>query len=178
MVSRVAKNPVVIPKGVEVNIQGKLVTIKGKLGELKQDIHPLVDVMQQDGAIVVAPNNSEIQANALAGTARALLKNMVQGVTEGFECKLTLVGVGYRAKAQGKSLNLAVGFSHPVDLTMPEGVSVDTPTQTEIVLKGANKQVVMQAAANIRAVRSPEPYKGKGIRYADEQITLKEAKKK
>jgi len=178
MVSRVAKNPVVLPKNVEVKISGKLITVKGKQGELKQQVHTLVDVMQQEGMIVVAPTNSGLESNALAGTTRALIKNMVHGVSEGFERKLVLVGVGYRAKAQGKMLNLAVGFSHPVDITMPEGVTVETPSQTDIILKGSDKQVVNQVAANIRAVRPPEPYKGKGIRYSDEQITLKEAKKK
>lgn len=178
MVSRVAKNPVEIPKGVEVKIDGKVVTIKGKNGQLKQTVHKLVSVTQNDTEIVVAPMNSELASNALAGTTRALMKNMVHGVNTGFERKLVLVGVGYRAKAQGNMLNLTVGYSHPVDIEMPEGITVETPTQTEILLKGADKQAICQIAANIRAVRPPEPYKGKGIRYSDETITLKEAKKK
>lgn len=178
MVSRVAKNPVILPKGVEVKMGDRLVAIKGKYGELKQVIHPSVGVSQVDDSLVVAPLDSETASNALAGTMRALMKNMVQGVSEGFERKLVLIGVGYRAKAQGKSLNLIVGYSHPVDIEMPEGVTVETPTQTEITLKGSDKQLVNQVAANIRSVRSPEPYKGKGIRYSNEVIILKEAKKK
>ena len=178
MVSRVAKNPVHLPKGVEVKINGKQLSVKGKKGELHHHVHDLVDLIEQDGALVVSANQSDNKSNALAGTTRALVNNMVIGVNDGFEKKLVLVGVGYRAKAQGTMLNLAVGFSHPVDMQMPEGVSVETPTQTEILLKGANKQLVNQVAANIRAVRAPEPYKGKGIRYVDEVIILKEAKKK
>ena len=178
MVSRVAKNPIEIPSGVELKVTDRLVTIKGKLGELHQEIHPVVTIIQQENSIQLAPANTETEPNAMAGTMSALVRNMVKGVSEGFERKLTLVGVGYRAKAQGKTLNLSVGFSHPVNIDMPEGVSVETPSQTEIVLKGADKQKVSQLAANIRQVRPPEPYKGKGIRYENERISLKEAKKK
>lgn len=178
MVSRVAKNPVPVPKGVEIQVKNNVITVKGKNGELKQTLHRLISLTHQDALITIRPVNDAIESNALAGTCRALVQNMVRGVNEGFERKLILVGVGYRAKAQGKSLNLAVGYSHPVDLEMPEGITVDTPTQTEIILKGADKQAVCQMAANIRAIRPPEPYKGKGIRYSDEIIKLKEAKKK
>jgi len=178
MVSRVAKNPVDVPVGVEVTLAGQDLTVKGKNGSLKQTIHDLVSVTFGDNQLKLAAANMEQQSTALAGTMRALVQNMVHGVATGFERKLTLVGVGYRAKAQGKSLNLTVGFSHPVDVDMPEGVSVETPSNTEIILKGADKQKVMQIAANIRAIRPPEPYKGKGIRYADEKISLKEGKKK
>jgi large subunit ribosomal protein L6 len=178
MVSRVAKHPIHIPSGVEVRLDGRLVSIKGKLGALKQEINDNVKVTFADNTLSFAPANDALQSNALAGTSRALVNNMVKGVTEGFSCKLVLVGVGYRAKAQGKVLNLTVGMSHPVNVTMPEGVTVDTPTQTEIILKGADKAVVQQVAANIRDIRPPEPYKGKGIRYENERIVLKEAKKK
>ncbi|OGO90892.1 MAG: 50S ribosomal protein L6 [Coxiella sp. RIFCSPHIGHO2_12_FULL_42_15] len=178
MVSRVAKNPIEVPKGVDIKISDNRITVKGKNGELKQNLPRLIAMTHQDSKITVRPVDDEIKSNALAGTLRALVQNMVRGVTDGFERKLVLVGVGYRAKAQGKKLNLAVGFSHPVDLEMPEGITVDTPSQTEIILKGADKQALCQMAANIRAIRPPEPYKGKGIRYADETIRLKEAKKK
>ncbi len=178
MVSRLAKNPVDIPSGVSVSINDQGIAVKGKNGELKQFIHPAVSVAHSDQQLLVSPKNGESASNALAGTLRALISNMVHGVNEGFERKLTMVGVGYRAKAQGKSLNISAGFSHPVDLVMPEGISVETPSQTEIVVKGADKQAVCQMAANIRAVRPPEPYKGKGIRYADERVILKEKKKK
>jgi len=178
MVSRVANNPVDIPTGVEVNIQGSDVTVKGAKTQLVQVVHPLVSIKQDEGQLVFAPTNSSIEANALAGTMRSLINNMVIGVTDGFTKKLILKGVGYRAKAQGAALNLTVGLSHPVNISMPEGVTVETPSNTEIVLKGANKQKVSQVAANIRAVRPPEPYKGKGIRYENEQIIMKEGKKK
>ncbi len=178
MVSRVAKSPVEVPKGVDIKLTPELITVKGKLGELTHNIHALVTVSQEDSAITFAPANGETKANALAGTTRALINNMVKGVSEGFERKLLLVGVGYRAKAQGKTLNLSLGFSHPVDVTMPEGVTAETPSQTEIVLKGADKQQVCQVAANIRALRPPEPYKGKGVRYHDERVIQKEGKKK
>ena len=178
MASRVAKNPVIIPAGVEVKLIDQDLSVKGKHGVLHQTLPKLVSVVHQDNEIKVAPLDSGISSNALAGTMRALISNMVTGVTEGFERKLLLVGVGYRAKAQGKALNLAVGFSHPVDIEMPEGVTVETPSNTEITLKGADKQKVSQVAANIRAVRPPEPYKGKGIRYVNEKISLKEGKKK
>jgi large subunit ribosomal protein L6 len=178
MVSRVAKSPVEVPKGVDVKLTPELITVKGKLGELTHNIHALVNVTQAESLISFAPVNGDTQANALAGTTRALINNMVKGVSEGFERKLVLVGVGYRAKAQGKVLNLSLGFSHPVDVTMPEGVTAETPAQTEIVLKGADKQQVCQMAANIRALRPPEPYKGKGVRYHDERVIQKEGKKK
>ena len=178
MVSRVGKSPVEVPQGVEVKFEGITVTIKGKNGELKQDVHPLVSFLHEDSQIKFAPNDTSHEANALSGTMRALINNMVQGVTDGFERKLELKGVGYRAKASGKVLDLSVGFSHPVKMEMPAGVEVKTPTQTEIVLTSADKQLVSQVAANIRRIRPPEPYKGKGIRYAGEHISLKEGKKK
>ncbi len=178
MVSRLAKNPIDIPSGVKIDLNAQAIVIKGSKGELTQAIHPAVAVAQNDQQLLVSPKDSEKASNALAGTFRALISNMVHGVSEGFERKLTMVGVGYRAKAQGKNLNLTAGFSHPVDMAMPEGIVVETPSQTEIVLKGADKQAVCQMAANIRAVRPPEPYKGKGIRYADERVILKEKKKK
>lgn len=178
MSSRVAKNPVTIPSGVDVKIQGSLLTVKGKNGELKHTIHSAVSVSEKEGAVHVAALKKTNEANALSGTTRALINNMVHGVSVGFERALKLVGVGYRAKASGKTLNLGVGFSHPVDLVMPEGVTVETPSQVDIILKGADKQKVAQVAANIRAIRPPEPYKGKGIRYVNERIILKEVKKK
>lgn len=178
MVSRVSKNPVEVPQGVDVKHQGAMLTIKGKGGELEQTIHPLVKVNFEDNLLKVEPTNNSQEANALAGTMRALLSNMVVGVTEGFQRKLELRGVGYRAKASGKVLDLTLGFSHPVKVEMPEGVVVETPTQTEVVLKSANRQLVSQIAANIRNIRPPEPYKGKGVRYAGEHIALKEGKKK
>jgi large subunit ribosomal protein L6 len=178
MVSRLAKNPIEIPSGVEVSIANALISVKGKNGQLQQAIHDAVSITQNDKQLLVSPNNGARESNALAGTFHALVNNMVQGVSQGFERKLTMVGVGYRAKAQGKKLNVSAGFSHPVDVEMPEGVAVETPSQTEIVLKGADKQAVNQVAANLRAIRPPEPYKGKGIRYADERVILKEKKKK
>lgn len=178
MVSRVAKNPVTVPQGVEISIQKKTLKVKGKKGELTQDIHPLVTLQHENDELKLSPNDSSIEANALAGTMRALVNNMVVGVTNGFERKLEMRGVGYRAKAAGKVLDLTVGFSHPVKMEMPAGVEVQTPSQTEIVLTSADKQLVAQIAANIRKIRPPEPYKGKGIRYVGEQIILKEGKKK
>lgn len=178
MASRVAKNPVVVTAGVDVKLNGQSLTVKGKLGELHRDIHPLVKISVAENLIKFDTNEDSAAAIALAGTMRALTHNMVHGVSQGFERKLVLIGVGYRAKASGKMLNLTVGFSHPVDMEMPAGVTVDTPSPTEIVLKGADKQLVSQIAANIRDVRPPEPYKGKGIRYVDEQVSLKEVKKK
>ena len=176
--SRIAKNPVTLPSGVEYKLTGQALSVKGKNGELNWTVHPDVTITEVDGALQLSPANDSKQANALAGTTRALVNNMVIGVSEGFEKKLTMVGVGYRAKAQGKKLDLSVGFSHPVVMEMPEGVSVETPSATEIVLKGADKQRVSQIAANIRAIRPPEPYKGKGIRYTGEHIVMKEGKKK
>ena len=175
--SRVANNPITIPSGVEVNIAGQNVTVKGGKGSLSHEIHPAVEISREDNVLKFSPKAME-NADALAGTTRALLNNMVTGVSEGFEKKLQLVGVGYRAQAQGNVLNLTLGFSHPVAFKVPEGITVETPSQTEVVVKGTDKQVVGQVAANIRAYRPPEPYKGKGIKYADEQIVRKEAKKK
>jgi len=175
--SRIANNPVTIPSGVDVNIVGSLITIKGGKGELSHDVHPLVKVEQEDSVIKTTVNNNSKTANALSGTTRALIQNIVTGVTEGFERKLEIVGVGYRAAVSGKVLNLTLGFSHPVAFSIPEGISIETPSQTEVVIKGIDKQQVGQVAANIRAFRPPEPYKGKGVRYSDERIVRKEAKK-
>ncbi|MGD8592001.1 MAG: 50S ribosomal protein L6 [Gammaproteobacteria bacterium] len=175
--SRVANNPITIPSGVEVNIAGQNVTVKGGKGSLSHEIHPAVEISREDNVLKFSPTSMD-NSDALAGTTRALLNNMVTGVSEGFEKKLQLVGVGYRAQAQGNVLNLTLGFSHPVAFKVPEGITVETPSQTEVVVKGTDKQVVGQVAANIRAYRPPEPYKGKGIKYADEQIVRKEAKKK
>jgi len=176
--SRVANNPVEIPKGVEITLSGQTVKVKGSKGEMVHETHPLVEVSQEESVLKFVPRNSESSANALAGTTRALVNNMVTGVSQGFEKKLQLIGVGYRAQAQGNKLNLALGFSHPVDFEVPAGVTVETPSQTEVVVKGIDKQQVGQVAANIRAYRPPEPYKGKGVRYADEHVVRKEAKKK
>jgi large subunit ribosomal protein L6 len=175
--SRVANNPITIPSGVEVNIAGQNVTVKGGKGSLSHEIHPAVEISREDNVLKFSPKAMD-NADALAGTTRALLNNMVTGVSQGFEKKLQLVGVGYRAQAQGNVLNLTLGFSHPVAFKVPEGITIETPSQTEVVVKGTDKQVVGQVAANIRAYRPPEPYKGKGIKYADEQIVRKEAKKK
>ena len=176
--SRVANNPVQIPAGVEIKIDGQAVNVKGAKGELAHEVHSSVEIKQEDGVLTFAPRNGGKEANALAGTTRALLNNMVVGVTQGFEKKLTLVGVGYRAQAQGKTLNLSLGFSHPVEFAIPDGVTIETPSQTEVVVKGIDKQQIGQVAANIRAFRPPEPYKGKGVRYSDEHVVRKEAKKK
>lgn len=176
--SRVAKAPVSVASGVTVTINGQDIEVKGSKGTLKHTLHPLVAAEQKDGVVTVKPVNEEKQSWAHAGTARALINNMVVGVSEGFEKKLTLIGVGYRAQAKGKSLDLSLGFSHPVVYQLPEGVTAETPSATEIVLKGFDKQVIGQAAAEIRAFRPPEPYKGKGVRYADEHVIRKEAKKK
>jgi large subunit ribosomal protein L6 len=176
--SRIAKNPVALPAGVQVEIDALGVTVKGPLGALRQHINAAVVVQQDGNAIRCKSAEGAANGSAHAGTARALISNMVIGVTAGFQRKLTLVGVGYRAQAQGSKLNLALGFSHPVVHEMPEGIKVETPTQTEILIKGADKQQVGQVAAEIRAYRAPEPYKGKGVRYADEKVILKETKKK
>lgn len=176
--SRVAKNPIEIPKGVECSIAGQAVAVKGGKGRLELQVHSSVEVSQQDGRILVSARDGSTSADALAGTMRQLVNNMVIGVSSGFERKLQLNGVGYRAKSTGNTLNLTLGFSHPVDYELPAGVSVETPSQTEIVVKGADKQLVGQVAAEIRAFRPPEPYKGKGVRYADEQVRRKETKKK
>ncbi|MAH06585.1 MAG: 50S ribosomal protein L6 [Thalassolituus maritimus] len=176
--SRVAKAPVAIPAGVEVKLADDKITIKGKQGQLELDVHASVAISQEENELKFAPKSADKQANALAGTFRSLVNNMVTGVSVGFEKKLILQGVGYRAKAAGNTLNLSLGFSHPVDYALPEGVTAETPSQTEVVIKGIDKQQVGQVAAEIRGYRPPEPYKGKGVRYADENVRRKEAKKK
>ena len=176
--SRVAKAPVAIPAGVTVTLSGQDIKVKGPVGELSRTIHSDVVVSQEENNLVTNIVADVKGAWAQAGTTRALINNMIEGVSKGFEKKLVLNGVGYRAKAAGKNLNLSLGFSHPVDHAIPEGITVETPSQTEITLKGADKQLVGQTAANIRAYRKPEPYKGKGIRYSDEHVRRKEAKKK
>ena len=176
--SRIAKSPVEIPAGVDVSIRGPKVSIKGPKGQLECEIHPSVELVQDGSVLNFSARNADKKSVALAGTMRSLTNNMVVGVSQGFEKKLTLIGVGYRAQAQGNTLNLTLGFSHPVNYKVPEGVTVETPSQTEVVVKGSDKQKVGQVAAEIRAYRSPEPYKGKGVRYADEYVAMKEAKKK
>jgi len=176
--SRVGKSPVEIPEKVEVKISIDEISVKGPLGTLVQHITPNVKVEKIENFLEIKVNDNSRQANALSGTLRSLVANMVQGVSRGFEKKLTLVGVGYRAQAQGDKLNLTLGFSHPVVHQKPVGVSAETPTQTEIIIKGADRQKVGQVAADVRSYRPPEPYKGKGVRYADERIVLKETKKK
>jgi large subunit ribosomal protein L6 len=176
--SRIANNPVDIPSGVEITLSNETIKVKGPKGELSQDAHPFVAINKDDATLKFSATSSEKAANAMAGTMRALVNNMVTGVSQGFEKKLTLVGVGYRAQAQGKKLNLSLGFSHPVEHEIPEGVTVETPSQTEVVVAGIDKQKVGQVAADIRAYRPPEPYKGKGVRYTDEYVVRKEAKKK
>jgi large subunit ribosomal protein L6 len=167
-----------VPKGVEINLAAASVSVKGPLGTLVQPIAPNVRVKKDGDALVVETADGSNEANAMSGTLRAILANMMTGVTKGFERKLALVGVGYRAQAQGDKLNLTLGFSHPVVHQMPKGVKVETPTQTEILIKGTDKHLVGQVAATVRAVRPPEPYKGKGVRYADETVIIKETKKK
>ena len=176
--SRVGKMPVSVPAGVDVAIKQGQINVKGTLGALALTQNVLVNITHDDGKLSFAPANDSREANAMSGTMRQLVNNMVVGVTKGFEKKLNLVGVGFKAAAQGSKLNLAVGYSHPVDFVMPAGITVATPTPTEIVIKGSDRQRVGQIAAEVRAVRPPEPYKGKGIRYADEKITIKETKKK
>ncbi|MBL0425432.1 50S ribosomal protein L6 [Ramlibacter alkalitolerans] len=176
--SRVGKMPVAVPQGVDVAIKEDQISVKGAGGTLQLATNRLVKVNNEAGKLTFVPADESREANAMSGTMRQLVNNMVQGVTKGFEKKLTLVGVGYRAAAQGNKLNLQVGYSHPVNIEMPAGITVATATPTEIVVKGADRQRVGQLAAEIRAVRPPEPYKGKGIRYADEKITIKETKKK
>ena len=176
--SRIGKKPVVVPNGVEVTVGAVELSVKGPLGTLKQPLSRNVAVKRDGANVVLEAVGESTQADAMSGTLRALLANMVQGVTKGFERKLNLVGVGYRAQAQGDKLNLTLGFSHPVVHYMPKGVKVETPTQTEILVKGIDKQQVGQVAAEIRRYRPPEPYKGKGVRYANEKIVLKETKKK
>ncbi|WP_299596289.1 50S ribosomal protein L6 [uncultured Microbulbifer sp.] len=176
--SRVANDPVQVPAGVSIDLKGQDIAVKGGNGNLNFNVHSDVEVKQEENQLKFAARNGSKQARALAGTTRALVNNMVVGVSQGFEKKLQLNGVGYRAKASGKTVNLTLGFSHPIDYALPEGVTAETPSQTEIVLKSSDKQLLGQVAAEIRAFRPPEPYKGKGVRYADERVYRKEAKKK
>lgn len=176
--SRIGKMPITVPKGAEVKIAPDLITVKGPLGTLSQALGAKAVVAQEGDQLLVKPADESTEANAMSGTLRALVANMVTGVTKGFERKLNLVGVGFRAQAQGSALNLSLGFSHPVVHQLPDGVKAETPTQTEIVLKSTDKQKVGQVAAEIRAYRPPEPYKGKGVRYTGEVVALKEVKKK
>jgi len=176
--SRIANQPVPVPSAVDITENGQQVTVKGPKGTLEHTIHGLVEMTRDGDDLMVKARDESKAANALAGTTRAILNNLVIGASEGFEKKLELVGVGYRAQSKGKVLNLTLGFSHPVDYKLPEGVTAETPSQTEIVIKGCDKQKVGQVAAEIRAHRPPEPYKGKGVRYADEHVVRKEAKKK
>jgi large subunit ribosomal protein L6 len=176
--SRIAKAPIEIPSGVEVKVAGQNVSIKGSKGAFNYAVHQEVTVTQEGNALKVGLSSSKSKDYSMAGTMRSLLSNMVQGVSQGFERKLELVGVGYRAKAQGAKLNLTLGFSHPVEYAIPAGITVETPSQTEILVKGIDRQQVGQVAADIRAYRPPEPYKGKGVKYSDERIVRKEAKKK
>lgn len=176
--SRVGKMPIAVPQGVDVQITADQITVKGALGTLSRPQSELARVANDAGVLKVTPADETAAANAMSGTVRALVANMVNGVSKGFEKKLTLVGVGFRAQAQGQKLNLQIGFSHPVVKDMPAGIKVETPSQTEILIKGVDRQVVGQIAAEVRAFRPPEPYKGKGIRYADERVVLKETKKK
>ena len=176
--SRVGKMPVAVPQGVEVALTADQISVKGAQGALVRPVLPLCKVASENGQINFAPADESAEANAMSGTMRALVANMVTGVSKGFERKLNLVGVGFRAQAQGQKLNLQIGFSHPVVKEMPAGIKVECPTQTEILIKGADRQVVGQLAAEVRAFRPPEPYKGKGIRYSDEKVTIKETKKK
>jgi large subunit ribosomal protein L6 len=176
--SRVGKMPIALPAGVQVAISELNILIKGPLGELSQALNGLVSVMNENNSLKFKPANESAEANAMTGTLRALVNNMVNGVTKGFEKKLTLVGVGFKAQAQGDKLNLSLGFSHPINHVMPKGVKCETPTPTEIIIKGIDCQKVGQVAAEVRRYREPEPYKGKGVRYADEKVVLKETKKK
>ena len=175
--SRIANSPIAVPQGVEVGVNGQTVEIKGNKGVLLHDLHALVGIKVADGEIKISAREESKQATAQAGTARAVLSNMVTGVSAGFERKLQIIGVGYRAEVKGKTLNLSLGFSHPVEYPIPDDISVETPSQTELVIKGINKQRVGQVASEIRAYRPPEPYKGKGVRYFDEYVLRKEAKK-
>ncbi|HEV2609659.1 MAG TPA: 50S ribosomal protein L6 [Noviherbaspirillum sp.] len=176
--SRVGKMPIELPKGAEATIAAEQIVVKGPLGQLTLALTGQVAVKNENGVLSFAPADESREANAMTGTVRALVNNMVNGVTKGFEKKLSLVGVGFRAQAQGEKLNLSLGFSHPIVHLMPPGVKCETPSQTEILIKGVDRQQVGQVAAEVRAYRSPEPYKGKGVRYADEVVTLKETKKK
>ncbi len=176
--SRVGKMPLPLPTGVDVSVTAEQIRVKGSLGTLVRPVNALVTIKNDAGKLMFAPANDSVEADAMSGTMRALVANMVNGVSKGFEKKLSLVGVGYRAAAVGSKLNLQIGFSHPVAKDMPEGVTVACPTQTEIVIKGSDRQVVGQIAAEVRAIRPPEPYKGKGIRYVGEKVVIKETKKK
>ena len=176
--SRIANSPVAIPSGVEVNISGQELSVKGSKGNLSMTVHELVEVEQGDGELQFKATDSTKKSHALSGTFRSLVSNMVVGVSEGFQKELQLIGVGYRAQAQGKKLNLSLGFSHPVEYEAPEGIEIETPSQTQVIVKGIDKQLVGQVSAEIRAYRPPEPYKGKGVRYVDEYVKRKEAKKK
>ncbi len=176
--SRVANNPITIPSGIEVILDGKVITLKSSKATLKERIHNAVEIVKEGNMLRIKPRGNIENADAIAGTTRVLLNNNIIGLTKGFEKKLVLMGVGYRAQVQGKKLNLALGFSHPVNYQIPDGINIDTPSQTEITIKGINKNLVGQVAAEIRAFRPPEPYKGKGVRYVDEEIILKEGKKK
>ncbi|CAG1019792.1 50S ribosomal protein L6 [Burkholderiaceae bacterium] len=176
--SRVGKMPITVPQGVDVSINADKISVKGPMGTLTRQVNSLVAVKNDGGTLTFVPTGESVAADAMSGTMRALVSNMVNGVSKGFEKKLNLVGVGFRAQAQGQKLNLQIGFSHPVAKDMPAGITVTTPTPTEILIKGADRQVVGQLAAEVRAIRPPEPYKGKGIRYSDEKVSLKETKKK
>jgi len=176
--SRIANYPVNLPKGVETSVANGMFSVKGSKGVLHMPLHDQVDIVNEDQQLKMSTKSKEKKTVALAGTYRALINNMVIGVSEGFERKLALTGVGYRANAQGKQLNLVLGYSHPIEYQLPEGVTAETPSQTEIIIRGVDKQLVGQVAAEIRKFRPPEPYKGKGVRYADEQVYRKEAKKK
>lgn len=176
--SRIAKNPVEVPGGTEITISGGLISAKGPNGELSLNKHELVSVDLEDGFLKISANDGSKKSRSMSGTTRALLANLVTGVSTGFEKKLTIIGVGYRAQVQGKNLNLTLGFSHPVVHAIPDGITIEAPSQTELVIKGADKQKVGQVAAEIRAYRPPEPYKGKGVRYTDEYVVRKQAKKK
>jgi large subunit ribosomal protein L6 len=176
--SRIAKAPIAVPSGVDVKVSGQDITVKGSKGTLQLAAHPYVKIAQDDNQIKVEPISDEKKHWAMAGTFRSLVNNMVTGVSTGFDRKLQLVGVGYRAQAKGKVLNLSLGFSHPIDYAVPEGITIETPSPTEIVVSGSDKQKVGQVAAEIRSYRPPEPYKGKGVRYSDEIVVRKEAKKK
>lgn len=176
--SRVAKSPITLPKGVEAKVDGQKLAVKGTKGAMEFEVNPLVELVVEGDVLSVRPREESPKGWSQAGTARAVAANMVLGVAEGFERKLELVGVGYRAQAQGKVLNLSLGFSHPIAFELPEGITAETPSQTEIVIRGTDKQLVGQVAANVRSFRPPEPYKGKGVRYADEYVRRKEAKKK
>ena len=176
--SRIAKNPIAVPAGVELKIDGQSVNVKGKNGQLNIDVHPSVEIQQGEAGLTFAGRDGSKQSTALAGTSRALINNMVVGVSEGFKKTLLLQGVGYRAAVKGNTLNLSLGFSHPIDYELPEGVTAEVQGQTTVVISGNDKQVVGQVAAEVRGFRPPEPYKGKGVRYADEYVRRKEAKKK